>query len=118
MYLPTSASDAWPVCALIRQAGVPALAALVTNPARSECPEYCVASRPIALTRRLTIDAMASPESRLGSTCARRVTGRNTGPSLIPDSSTPGDRDLASLTLLVGLAPPNGDDDAGIGPLD
>src|SRR5262249_17977096 len=63
MYLPTSASEAWPVCALIRQAGAPALAALVTKPTRSECPEYRVASRPIALTRCFTIDAMESPES-------------------------------------------------------
>ena len=62
MYLPTSASEAWPVCALIRQAGVPALAALVTKPARSECPEYRTGSRPIALTRCFTIDAMESPE--------------------------------------------------------
>src|SRR5437868_4366064 len=58
MYLPTSASDAWPVCALIRQAGAPALAALVTKPARRECPEYRVGSRPIALTRCFTIEAM------------------------------------------------------------
>src|SRR5262249_43515706 len=88
MYLPTSASETWPVCALIRQAGAPARAALVTKPARSECPEYRVGSRPIALTRCFTMDAMESPESRLGSTCPRRVSGLNTGPSLIPDSSS------------------------------
>src|SRR6266516_3592121 len=62
MYLPTSASEAWPVCALIRQVGAPAVAALVTNPARSECPEYRAGSRPIALTRCFTMDAIESPE--------------------------------------------------------
>jgi hypothetical protein len=56
MYLPTSAFETCPVFALIRQAGVPALEALVTKPARRECPEYRVGSRPIDLARCLTMD--------------------------------------------------------------
>src|ERR1700730_11379285 len=39
MYRPSVASDACPVCALIFQVGIPAIAALVTNPARREWPE-------------------------------------------------------------------------------
>jgi hypothetical protein len=39
MYLPSAASEAWPVCALIFQIGTSAMAALVTNPARREWPE-------------------------------------------------------------------------------
>ena len=66
MYLPTSASEAWPVCALILQAGAPAVAALVTNPARSECPEYRAGSRPIALTRCFTMDGDAPADVEIG----------------------------------------------------
>src|SRR5260370_24402480 len=77
MYLPTSASEAWPVCALILQAGAPAVAALVTKPARNECPEYRAGSRPIVLTRCFTMDPIESPESSPGSTCPRPGTGRN-----------------------------------------
>ena len=39
IYRLKTASERWPVWALIFQTGTPAAAAQVANPARSECPE-------------------------------------------------------------------------------
>ena len=55
MYRLMAASEAWPVCCLIRWVAIPARAADVTKPARSECPENFAGSKPILIEHRLLL---------------------------------------------------------------